>query len=312
MQLFSPHSGDLLLDATIGHGGHAKAYLEATNPDGTVIGLDADPAALIVARQNLAKYGARVQVLNVNFTHLNDALKRGGMVESGDSTFHNVPPRHILFDLGLGSHQLADPTRGFSFLAGSSITMAYGPLSVLPPAQVPALNALEKHLGFLPDVSEILSGLTTPDLAELIRVYGEERYAERVAQAIKHSLPIETALELARVIADAMPGRTRPPKPWRRRIHPATRTFQALRLAVNRELESLAVALPQALGLLKPGGVVAVISFHSLEDRLVKQFFRAHKGTGEILTKKPIQATEAEIRRNPRSRSAKLRAARKT
>jgi len=217
-----------------------------------------------------------------------------------------MSPDHILFDLGLGSHQLSDASRAFSFASPASLKVAYGELNSLPPARLQSLNALERHLGYPPDVADILSGLTAADLAELIRFYGEERYAQRVAQALKASLPIPDGRRLAQTVADALPSGYE-----HGRIHPATRTFQALRLAVNRELEVLEIALPQALELLKPGGVVAVISFHSLEDRIVKQFFRAHKAELEILTKKPVRAGESEVKKNPRSRSAKLRAAKK-
>lgn len=306
LQLFSPQPGDCLLDATVGHGGHAQAYLEATSPDGTVIGLDADEQALTVARQRLMKYGARVRLIHANFGELNDALKRGGMVEEGERSFHAMSPHHILFDLGLGSHQLSDSARGFSFTSSGPLRMAYGELKALPPAHVQALNALERHLGYLPDVSELLTGLSVRDFAHVIRFYGEERYAEAVAHALKRSLPITTSEELARVIAEAVPQGYE-----HGRIHPATRTFQALRLAVNRELETLEAALPEALALLPGSGVIAVISFHSLEDRIVKNFFRTHRDELEVLTKKPLRASEAEIKQNPRSRSAKLRAARK-
>lgn len=306
LKLFSARPGDMLLDATLGQGGHAQMYLEATAGSGTVVGIDADPKALAVAQKRLAKYGQRVQYVVANFSQLNDALKRGGMVEEGDSSFKKMSPQHILFDLGIGSHQVADPERGFSFARGGPLTMAYGKLAKLPSALLPALNALEGHLGRLPDAADILQNLAETDLGELIKFYGEERYAKRVAQAIKRRLPIATAAQLSEIVRQALPAGYE-----RGRLHPATRTFQALRLAVNRELEALASALPQALELLLPQGVLAVISFHSLEDRIVKQFFRSRKGELEILTKKPIRASEAEVKRNPRARSAKLRAARK-
>ncbi len=295
LAVFSPQSGDCLLDATVGHGGHAAAYLEATSPSGTVVGLDTDPKALAVAKQNLKEFGNRVRFVAGNFSKLTRSISSGSMFF------------HILFDLGLGSHQLSDAERGFSFAAEGSLTMAYGQLGDLPPAKIPALNALERHLGYLPDVPDLLGSLSAADLAHVIRLYSEERHAEAVARAVKKHLPLETPKALAQVIAEAVPSGYE-----RGRIHPATRTFQALRLAVNRELEALEAALPQAVPLLQPQGVIAVISFHSLEDRLVKQFFRSHKNQLEILTKKPVRAGEEEVRANPRSRSAKLRAARKT
>lgn len=212
---------------------------------------------------------------------------------------------HILFDLGVGSHQLGDQARAFSFASSGPLTMAYGELTHLPPAKLAAITALEKHLGYLPDVSDLLAGLTQSDLSDLIQLYGEERYANRIARAMKRQLPLGSAKQLAHVIADALPHSYE-----RGRLHPATRTFQALRLAVNRELEALEAALPQAVTMLRPAGILAVISFHSLEDRIIKQFFRGHKEL-EIITKKPQRASEVELRQNPRARSAKLRAARK-
>ena len=301
--VLSPVSGDSLLDATIGHGGHARAYLTATEPAGTVLGFDADPAALAIARQQLQAYGDRVRFVESSFSQLKDSVLGGGILQT------EGPPMfsHILFDLGIGSHQLGDTSRGFSFASPGPLTMAYGKLQRLPAAQLESLNSLERHLGYLPDAADILRGLAKSDLVELITFYGEERYARRVASAIKRSLPITTAKHLAEVIEEALPGAYE-----HGRLHPATRTFQALRLAVNRELESLAAALPQAVDLLKVGGVLAVISFHSLEDRIVKQFFRSRKGELEIATKKPIRASQEEIRENPRSRSARLRAAKKS
>lgn len=285
LQMFSPKSGNCLLDATVGHGGHARAYLDATAPDGTVIGLDADPAAVEKARENLGAYGDRVKLINANFAQL-----------------PGISVNHILFDLGVGSHQLSDDTRGFSFSSPVSLSMIYGGEPALPEAKIAALNALERHLGHLPDVPDILAGLADKDLEEVIHFYGEERYAKRIARTIKQHRPLEHSEALANVIAKTIP---------RGKIHAATRTFQALRLAVNRELEVLEAALPQALKILKPGGVIIVISFHSLEDRIVKKFFRSQRETFEILTKKPVRASDEEVRMNPRSRSAKLRAVRK-
>lgn len=306
LHLLQPKPGDVLLDATLGQGGHAAAYLNATAPDGKVVGLDADAQALTQAKENLAKVGERVQFLNQNFASLKDSLTGGGILLSPPSG--GVPSRfsHILFDLGLGSHQLADESRGFSFASPGPLVMAYGELKQLPLSQLQSLNWLEKKLGYPPDAADVIQFLSEEELSELIRHYGEERYASRIARALKRIPPLANAKTFAQVIAAALPTYYE-----RGRIHPATRTFQALRLAVNRELEALQAALPQAVGLLHPGGVLAVISFHSLEDRIVKNFFRDHKDALEILTIKPITATDEEISRNPRSRSAKLRAVRK-
>lgn len=302
LAVFSPQSGDSLLDTTLGHGGHARVYLTATSPRGTVVGLDADPKALAVAEQNLAEFGNRVRFVEGSFAHLKDSVLGRGILQGEEPQLFS----HILFDLGIGTHQLGDAERGFSFASPGPLAMAYGQLESLPPAQVPALNALERHLGYLPDVPDLLGSLSAVDLAHVIHWYGEERYAERIARALKQHLPLKSGGALAQAVADAVPSGYE-----RGRIHPATRTFQALRLAVNRELEALEAALPQAVELLQTGGVLAAISFHSLEDRCVKQFFRSHKDQLEILTKKPLRAGEGEVRENPRSRSAKLRAVRK-
>lgn len=271
LEFFRPKPGDTLLDATIGHGGHAQVFLEAA-PDTKVVGLDADAAALAVARETLAKYQNRVTLLHANFASLEDVLKERGKFS------------HILFDLGVGSHQLADDQRSFSFTSTGPLAMKFG------------------AGGGEEDVAALLVRLSERDLANIIREYGEERFAGRIARAIKASLPIKSGQELARVIADAVPRASH-------RIHPATRTFQALRIAVNQELESLQKALPQALEVAQVGGVLAVISFHSLEDRIVKKFLHDRKSTLEILTKKPIRAGQEEVNKNPRSRSAKLRSA---
>lgn len=321
LELFAPVSGDRLLDATVGLGGHAAAYLERTAPDGRVVGLDADPQALAVARTALASYGERVELIQGRFATLQDSVTGGGMLKQGSK----VSPlfNHILFDLGIGSHQLSDAGRGFSFQAGTNLTMHYGPVEWLPPAQVEALNMLERRLGGYPDVRDILIHLTVDEVAEIIRTYGEERYAGRIARVLTDAESLVSAHQVAELIAQAVPPAYR-----HGRIHPATRTFQALRLAVNRELESLRVALSQAVNLLTPGGLLAVISFHSLEDRIVKHSFRQaaatcvcpphqpectceHTPTLEIITKRPLQAAPAELHQNPRARSAKLRVARK-
>lgn len=314
MHLLQPKPGDVLLDATVGQGGHAQAYLDATAPDGKVVGLDADAQALTQAKENLAKVGERVQFLNQNFASLTHSINSGStpsQVEGLKDSLTGggiVPSRfsHILFDLGLGSHQLADKSRGFSFASHGPLVMAYGELKQLPLSQLQPLNWLEKKLGYPPDAADIIQFLSEGELSELIRHYGEERYASRIARALKRTPPLTSAQALAQVIAGAVPATYE-----HGRINSATRTFQALRLAVNRELEALQAALPQAVALLHPGGVLAVISFHSLEDRIVKNFFRDHKDALEILTIKPITATDEEISRNPRSRSAKLRAVRK-
>lgn len=351
MEYLAPAPGDVLLDATVGHGGHARAFLEATAPDGRVVGLDADPAAIEQASANLVAYGGRVQLHTVNFSQLKDSADGGGIVppsaqhqsaelrrgfEDSGSTDSSVGSRgeprvaseakwgsvytHILFDLGIGSHQLADDERGFSFQSVQGLGMRYGN-GTLPPSQFAAVNQLEERLGRYPDVPDLLAQLETDDLADIIYGYGEERFSRRIAAAIQAEPLPQTGAELAQRISENVPGAYA-----HGRIHPATRTFQALRLAVNRELEALTVALPQAVALLSPLGKIAVISFHSLEDRIVKHFFKklatkcvcppeqpvctcGGTATLQLLTKRPVRASEEEVARNPRARSAKLRIA---
>ena len=295
MVTLNPQAGDSLLDATVGHGGHTQAYLSAGGS--RVVGIDADAAALAVAQQTLTSNENRARLIVGTFAALQELV--------GKEQF-----THVLFDLGIGSHQLADPKRGFSFQATGPLTMRYASTGsaqvALPPSDIQGIAWLERRLGFPPDVRELITGLPEAELADLIWQYGEERYSRRIARAIKQQAgSIQTAVELAQAIASATPASYE-----RGRMHPATRTFQAFRLAVNRELESLRLALPQAVNVLKDGGKLAVISFHSLEDRIVKQYFKQDARL-KILTKKPIQAEQDEIQQNSRSRSAKLRVAQK-
>lgn len=295
MTALSPHPGSFTIDATVGGGGHAIRILEASAPDGPLLGLDADPAAVARSAVRLRGFGERVTLRQANFEELATVAPSAGFaVVDG-----------ILLDLGLSSHQLADEGRGFSF-------RATGPLDLRFDIQVgrPA--------------SALVAELDAAELARLLRDYGEEPFAGRIARAIVHEravTPIATADRLAAIVARAVPA----PR-HARRIHPATRTFQALRIAVNRELDVLPRALEAALGLLRPGGRLAVLSYHSLEDRLVKRFVaRERRGCvcppelpvcvcGHEPRLRPIGAapgrpTAAEVARNPRSRSARLRAA---
>lgn len=286
-----PHSGGRYIDGTVGAGGHAEALLDASTPDGRLLGLDADPTALALARQRLAKYGERVHLLHANF----DQVERLAQA-------HNFAPvQGIVLDLGVSSMQLDQAGRGFSFLADGPLDMRLDPTR----GQTAA---------------DLVNNLPESDLADLIYRYGEERLSRRLARAIVKARPLATTGQLAEVISKAAGGRRG------QKIHPATRTFQALRIAVNDELGALERVLPQAVKLLAPAGRLAVISFHSLEDRLVKTFFRQeatdclcppgqpvctckHKATLHIITKKPITASQAELARNPKARSAKLRVA---
>jgi len=272
------------IDGTLGGGGHAEAILQASSPTGRLLGLDADPAALARVFRRLRPFGDRVILAQRNFRHLAAIAEMAG-ISAVDG---------ILLDLGLSSFQLA-AGRGFSFQSDALLDMRFDPKQ--PTTAADLVNQLPEN-----------------ELADLIYRYGEERRSRRIARAIVGARPIQRADELAQVVLNAV-GRS--PK---QRIHPATRTFQALRIAVNDELGALEAVLPQAVRLLKPGGRLVVISFHSLEDRIVKWFFRREAGRDHdmpistpprlrILTKKPVVATAAETALNPRSRSAKLRAA---
>lgn len=268
-----PRPGKTFLDATVGTGGHAEALLSR---GAGVVGIDRDPEALALARERLAPFGDRATLLRGNFRDLQSLLAPLGL----------PPLDGALFDLGVSSLQLDSPGRGFSFSAD-------GPLDMRMDPDGPTTAA------------DLVNGLPERDLARILFEYGEERYARRIARAIARARPILTTGELASLVARVYP-------PGRHRIHPATRTFQALRIAVNDELSALQKALPAALSLLRPGGVLCVISFHSLEDRIAKRFLRteALAGRVEVLTKKPVTPGEKELLRNPRARSAKLRAGR--
>lgn len=289
--MLQPHASGAYIDGTVGAGGHSAALLEASAPDGRLLGLDQDPNALRVAAERLAPFGERVTLVQANFRMLGDVARAHGF-DAVDG---------ILLDLGFSSLQMDDPERGFSFTAEGPLDMRLDPSAAITAA-------------------DLVNRLPERELANLIFEYGEERQSRRIARAIVAHRPIHTARELGELIAQAVPRRRG------ERIHPATRTFQALRIAVNDELGALEEALPQAVELLKPGGRLAVISFHSLEDRIVKNYFRreatdclcpphilfcecGHRASLAIVTRKPITPTEEEISRNPRARSAKLRVA---
>ncbi|MBI3537653.1 MAG: 16S rRNA (cytosine(1402)-N(4))-methyltransferase RsmH [Chloroflexi bacterium] len=271
IEYLAPRAGKKYVDATIGAGGHAEKILRASDPDGRLLGLDADPFALEIAAARLKKFRARVVLQNSNFENLKRVAAEQGF----------VPVDGIVFDLGLSSMQLRDAARGFSFTTDGPLDMRFDPATDTTAA-------------------DLVNHLRERELADLIYGYGEERASRRIARAIVAARPIRTAVQLAHVIERAV-GR-------HGRIHPATRTFQALRIEVNRELDVLQKTLEQIPDLLAPNGRVVVISFHSLEDRIVKNFLRNEKSL-RVLTKHPIRPTNEETLANPRSRSAKLRAA---
>ena len=283
-------SGDTIVDCTLGGGGHTLALLERSGPDGRVLALDADPLAIERARPRLQRYGRRLILAHSNFAFLHDVALA--------HAFQDVDG--VLIDLGLSSDQLASD-RGFSFQTGGMLDMRFDTTSGEPAAS-------------------LVNSLDAEELADLIFKYGEEPASRRIARAIVAARPIRSAEHLSSVIAEAV-GR-------RGRLHPATRTFQALRIAVNDELGSLVSVLPQAVDLLRPGGRLAVIAFHSLEDRIVKEFIRGRsravvlqpdsppgsvgrEATLRSVTPKPIVPDDQEMEANPRARSAKLRIAEK-
>jgi 16S rRNA (cytosine1402-N4)-methyltransferase len=269
--------GGRYIDCTIGPGGHAAAILESSTPGGQLLGIDADPKAIRMAKSRLEAYGDSVLLVNQNFANLKAICSKYGF----------FPVHGILFDLGLSSVQLERNNRGFSFRHDSLLDMRLSPRQEIT-------------------ADTIINTSSENQLARLIQAYGEERHSQRIARYIVRQRPITTSLQLAQTIEQAVGGR-------RGRIHPATRTFQALRIAVNRELENLSSALEQAVGLLGFGGRLVVISYHSLEDRIVKQFMH-QRASGDdaslsLVNKKVITPSLAEVHYNPRSRSAKLRAA---
>jgi 16S rRNA (cytosine1402-N4)-methyltransferase len=293
-------AGSSVVDCTVGGGGHAGRLLEATSPDGRLLGLDADRAAISEATRVLARYGDRVVLRHANFESIYDVAHGTGF----------VPVDGALFDLGLSSYQLADPRRGFSFAADAPPDMRFDETS--------GLSALE-----------LIDRSSERELAGVIASFGEERRAGRIAKAILAARAegrLMTAADLANVVAAAAPARRGGADAGR--IHPATRTFQALRVAVNREIEVLSAGLAGALAALRPGGRLAVISYHSLEDRIVKRFVAresrdcveepmppvctcGHRAQLRPITKGVITAGPDEVRRNRRARSAKLRVAEK-
>ena len=275
LELLAVRPGGLWVDGTVGLGGHAAAVLRATSPDGRLLGIDRDGETLARAKERLAEFGGRARLEQADYREIPDRLAG----EKADA---------ILLDLGVSSVQLDDPARGFSF-------QAEGPLDM----------RLDRSSG--PTAADLVNRMREGDLADLIFEYGEEPASRRIARAIvraREARPIETTTELADIVRRAAPRR-RPGG-----LHPATRTFQALRIRVNRELEGLPEAFVRIAGCLAPGGRMALIAFHSLEDRAAKEAFRGLLARGfSVLTRKPVRPGEDEVRANPRSRSARLRAA---
>ncbi len=277
-----PQPGDRIVDGTLGFGGHAERILEKLGPEGRLIGFDRDPEALAGCKKKLVKFGDRAVLIQKRFSRITEELRSLGQ----------DPVQGVLLDLGVSSFQLDEPRRGFSFREEGPLDMRMDPAESMTAARL--VNEAPKE-----------------KLMQILWTYGEERFARRIVEAIEAArdrLPLKTTSQLAAVIERAVPGKYR-----HGRLHPATRTFQALRIAVNSEMQELETFLSTVTEILATGGRLVIISFHSLEDRQVKNAFRRFKaeGTGEILTKKPVTASEDEIGANPRARSAKLRAFRK-
>jgi 16S rRNA (cytosine1402-N4)-methyltransferase len=297
VELLRPHPGGVYLDATLGLGGHAERLLAASAPDGRVIGLDRDPAALALARERLAGAGERLLTVAASFADLAEVADRLGVVAVDG----------VLYDLGVSSLQLDEPARGFSYRADAPLDMRMDPTGGVTAA-------------------EVLNTYPRAELARILREYGEDRWAGRIARFVdeaRRRRPIQTTGQLVELVKAAVPAAARRTGP-----HPARRAFQALRIEVNRELDALRASLPQAIDLLTPGGRLVVLAYHSLEDRIVKQALNAAAGRDHqpparlpvaapakprvaVLTRRPEAPTAAEVAANPRAESAKLRAAEK-
>lgn len=288
LEMLRPVENGRYIDGTLGAGGHTAGLLAASAPSGRVLGFDRDPDAIAFARQQLAAYGERVHYVNDSYARMGEIAPAVGFAQVDG----------ILLDLGLSSRQLDDSQRGFAFRLDGPLDMRFD--------QTGGETA-----------ADLLNNRTEAELAEIFWRYGEEPASRKIARLIVANRPITQTTELAELIATASPNR-------KRRIHPATQIFQALRIAVNHELDAVEQGVPAALSLLKPGGRLAVISFHSLEDRFVKRLFRqwstacscppeqpictcGGQAAARLITRKAVQASASEIEQNPRSRSARLR-----
>jgi 16S rRNA (cytosine1402-N4)-methyltransferase len=278
----------------VGQAGHARQILERITPGGRLLGIDRDPAAVAAGLVALASFGPAVAVVQGRFSDLVDIAQKAGF----------DPADLVLFDFGISSTQLDAPERGFSFRGEGPLDMRMDPGEELT-------------------AERIVNHFDAAEIERILRTYGEERWARRIAQFIVARRPLRTTRDLAQAVEAAIPR-----KAWPRDIHVATRTFQGLRIAVNEELDEIEAGLTAALTILKPGGRMATISFHSLEDRMVKSFFNVeskdcicppqqpvctcgHRATLQIVTRRPVRPSEAEVAANPRARSARLRVAQK-
>jgi 16S rRNA (cytosine1402-N4)-methyltransferase len=273
IHFLDPKPGGRFVDATLGAGGHAGAILDRSSPDGKLLAIDQDESALTSAKAMLESFGSRVVFVHSNFRLLQSIAEAHGFLGCDG----------VLADIGISSMMVDDPSRGFSF-------MREGPLDMRMDRSQPLTAA------------EVVNTYSEKEIADILYIYGEERRSRPIARSIVHSRPLQTTMDLVRAIERVTRG------PRHGQIHPATRTFQGLRIYVNDELKSLEEFLGASMAIVRPGGRVVAITFHSLEDRIVKQKFRDPAVSGQVLTKKVVTARAEEVQRNPRARSAKLRA----
>jgi len=273
LQFLDPKPGGRFIDATLGAGGHARAILERSAPDGRVLAIDRDESAIEQALQNLRSFGSRIKTVKANFRDIGIIANAQGFLEV----------EGVLADIGLSSMVLEDASRGFSFMREGKLDMRMDRSQEL-------------------QASTVVNTYSEKEIADILFQFGEERRSRPIARSIVRSRPLTSTTDLVRVVEKVMGS------PRYGQIHPATRTFQALRIFVNDELGSLESFLDGAMTIVRPGGRVVVITFHSLEDRIVKNRFRMPVVAGKAVTKKVVTASEEELRKNPRARSAKLRA----
>lgn len=283
LEYVRPAPGDVVVDCTLGLGGHARAILQRIGPEGRLIGIDRDACSLNAAKENLSAYQQQCDFVEGDYRDIDQILAR----------LNTTRVDRIFFDLGISSFQLNDAQRGFGFQRDGALDMRMDQNSYI-------------------SAYDLVNSLSEKEIAGILKNFGQERWYNAIARKIvvqRSQRPIETTQELAALVLKAIPYRRQ-----RTKIHPATRTFQAFRIAVNRELEALEAALDKCIDVLKPGGRIGVIAFHSLEDRIVKNKFRAFAKAQKVtwVVKKPLQPSEEEIRQNPRARSARLRIAERT
>ena len=283
VDLLNISPGALVVDCTLGLGGHTKMILERMGPQGKVIGIDRDNQSLAIAKENLGPAAGQCEFVHDDFRHIDRILSERGITQVDN----------ILLDLGISSFQLNNPERGFSFKSDGPLDMRMDQESYI-------------------SAYDLINSLSEQEISSILKNFGEERYHHRIARHLverRTKSPFQTTQELSEAIVRSIPGHYRHQK-----IHPATRAFQAFRIAVNRELEALEITLDKAVDYLRPGGRICIIAFHSLEDRIVKHKLRSYMQIGKIklITKKPLRPTNEEVRENSRARSARLRVGERT